>query len=272
MSVGLKWIEIDGLRCLSPNGVGWPENVVVGFTTRVGGKSTGAYAGLNIGLGSGDVPETVLKNRERLAVTIGLPLSRWVVGGQVHGVRVTRVESKDAGRGSTARDTVIKETDGLATDAHEVGIFTITADCLPVALVDPDRPAVATLHAGWRGTAAGMATEGVRAMRENFESDPTHLWGIVGPGIGGCCYQVGPEVAEKFDSAYLRPDPDAAGKSRLDLPAANKGQLVAAGLSPERILMADLCTNDRPDLFYSWRRYKTITGRQAGFAFIRGKS
>jgi len=265
---GFVWVERAGMRWLAPKRPDWPSHAVVGFATRAGGASQGIYGGLNLGMGSGDAVEIVMKNRIALGNAAGVPVNRWVVGGQVHGTTVATVGSNEAGRGGIDRTTTVKETDGLATSEPGLLLFTLVADCLPIVLADPDRPALSTLHAGWRGSAAGMAAAGVRAMKEQFGSDPARLFAAIGPGIGGCCYQVGSEVTDQFRSEESTPDREDPTKRRLDLSAANARMLAEAGVAPDRILRADLCTSCRADLFYSWRREKGQTGRQGSFAYL----
>jgi YfiH family protein len=152
----------------------------------------------------------------------------------------------------------------LATRPGEVlGIE--TADCLPVLLADPRRRAVAAAHAGWRGTAQGVARAAVRALVETG-SDPAELVAALGPGIGPCCYEVGEDVRAAFGergAAFFRPGPRA--RAHLDVRAANRAQLLEEGLSAERIASAGDCTLCRPDLYHSYRRDGKTAGRMINF-------
>ena len=134
-----------------------------------------------------------------------------------------------------------------------------TADCLPILLVDERRRAVAAVHAGWRGTVAGIARRAVEAMRAQFGSVAGDLHAAIGPGIGQCCYQVGPEVAAHFG---------LQGRAHVDLVGANRRQLIDAGVTPERIYASNLCTMCRPGEFHSFRRDKEAAGRLYSFAGI----
>jgi hypothetical protein len=118
---------------------------------------------------------------------------------------------------------------------------------------------VAAVHAGWRGTVAGIAQHAVEAMRAQFGSLAADLHAAIGPGIGPCCYQVGPEVAARFG---------LQGRARVDLAGANRRQLIDAGVTPERIYASNLCTMCRPDEFHSFRRDKEAAGRLYSFAGI----
>jgi hypothetical protein len=140
-----------------------------------------------------------------------------------------------------------------------------TADCLSVLLVDPGRRSVAAVHAGWRGTAAGVVSQAVRALRARG-SMPRDLVAALGPGIGPCCYEVGDELREVFGPAgagFFRTGPD--GRTRLDLRAANSRQLLDAGLLPGSLHHVAECTRCRADLYHSYRRDGRSAGRMVSF-------
>ena len=158
------------------------------------------------------------------------------------------------------RSGVLAEADALLEDTPGAVVAVKTADCIPVLLVDERHRAVAAIHAGWRGTVAGIVRRAVEAMRERFGSSPADLHGAIGPGIGKCCYEVGPEVAAHFGER---------GRAHIDLADANRLQLCEAGLTPERIYVADLCTQCRPEEFHSFRRDKDDAGRLYSFAGIQ---
>ena len=151
------------------------------------------------------------------------------------------------------------EGDALLENVPGSVVAVKTADCLPILLVDERRRAVAAVHAGWRGTVAGIAQHAVEAMRAQFGSLAADLHAAIGPGIGPCCYQVGPEVAARFG---------LQGRARVDLAGANRRQLSDAGVTPERIYASNLCTMCRPDEFHSFRRDKEAAGRLYSFAGI----
>ncbi|MBS1870137.1 MAG: laccase domain-containing protein [Actinobacteria bacterium] len=213
------------------------------FTTRRGGVSEGAYASLNLGRWTADDADAVDRNRNILAAAIGLPLEAVVQGRQVHG---NRVERRAAPSGEP------READGVATAEPKLAPLVLTADCLPVALIAPG--AVAMVHAGWRGLADGVVENGVAAVREL--GGDGEVQAAIGPGAGGCCYEVGDDVAAAFGrSAGL-----------LDLKAVARERLEAAGVA--HVYDAGLCTIcSDPDLFFSHRRDGGVTGRQAGVAW-----
>jgi len=153
----------------------------------------------------------------------------------------------------------IGEGDALLENTPGAVVAVRTADCIPILLVDERVRAVAAVHAGWRGTAAGIARRAVDAMRERFGTDAADLHAAIGPGIGECCFEVGPEVAAEFGRA---------GRVHLDLAAENCRQLEEAGVTPERIYASKLCTQCLSDDFHSFRRDREASGRLFSFAGI----
>jgi purine-nucleoside/S-methyl-5'-thioadenosine phosphorylase / adenosine deaminase len=213
------------------------------FTTRRGGVSTGPYESLNLGRLTADGDANVDANRERVAAAVGVRTDRLLYGRQVHGNRVRRA----------AAPAPVAEEDGQATALSDAAPLVFTADCLPVALAAPG--AVAALHAGWRGLAAGILEEGVMALRE-LGADG-NISAAIGPGAGGCCYEVGEEVHAAFAEYNAR-----RGERNLDLKVVARARLEAAGV--DEIHDVELCTMCAPDLFFSHRRDRGVTGRQVG--------
>ncbi len=158
---------------------------------------------------------------------------------------------------------LLGEADSLiaSTPGRYVGVR--TADCIPILIADERVKAVGAVHAGWRGTAETIAAKAVVAMRKNFGSRPEDLIAAIGPGICGACYEVGPEVAERF-VAWLPP-----GKT-LDLAEANRRQLIEAGVPGGRVITGAPCTACHPSEFYSWRRDRERTGRMVSAAAVLG--
>jgi YfiH family protein len=222
------------------------------FTTRRGGVSVGAYASLNLGRWTDDEPAAVERNRDRLAAAVCVEQAAIAQGRQVHGTAVRRV--------TVAPDPAAEPTpaDGQATALHGVVPLVLTADCLPIALISCG--AVAMVHAGWRGLAGGIVEEGVAAVRELGGSGP--IAAAIGPGAGGCCYEVGDEVRD----AFARHGSDVLDGNRIDLKAIARRELRDAGV--HEIHDSGLCTICAdPSLFFSHRRDSGVTGRQAGLAW-----
>jgi YfiH family protein len=218
------------------------------FSTRRGGVSDGAYESLNLGILTEDDPARVARNRELLAERAGLRPGDVAMGLQVHGAELREWEADAQPGGFAARTDDLARVDGHLTGAEGVGLLVLVADCLPVALAGGGR--VAMLHCGWRGLAAGILE---RAL-DIFPDPPA---AAIGPGIGRCCYEVGPEVL----GAFADLDGVASGRM-LDLAAVARAKLAGRGVA--QIERVDLCTSCRPDLFFSHRRDRGVTGRQAG--------
>lgn len=214
-----------------------------------------AVPGLVHGFGQrlGPGPET----REDTSARVRAALEssgRLLLLRQVHGTTVVAAPWE----GTPEADAALATTPGLL-----VGIA--TADCLPVLLVDPTRRAVAAAHAGWRGTAGGIAARAVEALRA-AGSRADDLLAALGPGIGPCCYEVGEDVRTAFGPGgerLFRPGP--RGRPHLDVRAANARQLEDAGVPPTRIHLVEDCTSCRSELYYSYRRDGAGTGRMISF-------
>jgi hypothetical protein len=243
-----------GLRLLA-----WPaldaSGITAAVTARDGGVSGGPYATLNLSLSVGDEPSLVLENRRRLATVLGVSPGDFVFARQVHGAGVGVVGDADRGNGAYSLDDAVGSArgdgvDALVTASPAVVLAILTADCLPVVLHDPVAGVLACVHAGWRGTVAGVAAAAVTAMRE-LGSRPSDVVAGLGPAIAGDRYQVGPDVHEAVTAtfgaaaaAFLRPDrrPGAGPQTQpsqdrwlLDLSAANRHALREAGVPADRI-------------------------------------
>ncbi len=158
------------------------------------------------------------------------------------------------------RSGIVAVGDALLESLPGAVVAVRTADCIPIVLVDERHRAVAAVHAGWRGTVARIGPRAVAAMRERFGTEPADLHAAIGPGIGKCCYEVGPEVAVHFGEQ---------GRAHIDLAEANRLQLIASGVTPGRIYASNLCTMCRPEEFHSYRRDREAAGRMHSFAGIR---
>lgn len=267
--------------------------LVHGFSTRIGGFSR-LYGGgtLNLGFTKDDSREAVERNRraflQQLGANSGHDLWPLITLRQVHSDVIHCIESPPKHH---------LTGDGLVTATSGIAIGIQTADCLPLILVDAKRRATGVFHAGWRGTLKRIAEKGVGEMRRCFGSEPRHIKAAIGPGIHSCCYEVGQEVREKFQSQFayaadlfrevkesdvvrekyplLFLTARAPGHSELpskmflDLAEANRRQLMDAGLPAKNIDASELCTACRPDLLFSYRAEKGTTGRMMGVAGIR---
>ena len=272
--------------------------LIHGFSTRVGGFSRLYGNGaLNLGFTKEDSQLAVERNRAAFRRGIGAVSKRrsashpWplVTLRQVHSDIIHFVDSLAESQPTG---------DGLITATPGVLLGIQTADCLPILLVDPKRRAAGVFHAGWRGTLKRIVEKGVGEMRRRFGSRPRDIMAAIGPGIHGCCYQVGREVREQFESQFayaaklfreveqrdpvrekypmlfLTARPPGHNvlpkKIFLDLVEANRQQLLAVGVAAKSIEASPLCTNCRPDLLFSYRAEKGRTGRMMGVVGIRG--
>jgi YfiH family protein len=246
-------------------------SILHGFCTRIGGVSGVPYATLNVSPREGDPPERVRMNWQRLASAFGISCEQFFVVNQVHGESFLIIE--DA---VSCHSLENRQYDAIVTDRPGVAIGIKTADCAPVLIFDRRRQAIAAVHAGWRGTARGIAAKAVRVMGERFSSRPGDLLAAIGPCIGPCCYEVDKPVFEAMShrgetDRLLRPGP-REGRWMFDLPLANRLQLEREGISPGQISAAGLCTCCREDLFFSHRRDGAKTGRHLNFILLlRGK-
>ena len=232
------------------------DEAVHGFTTRIGGVSASPFATLNLGRDVGDVPERVEANRRRMMEGLGCDPAGQVEASQVHGREVAVVTRAERGTRIGGADALVTADRGTVLAIH-------VADCVPILLWDPRRGAVGAVHAGWRGTAAGVAAAAVEMMIKTFGTDPRDLRVGMGPAISPCHYEVDDPVASAlapwpWSSEVLLPA--RVGRWRLDLVDANRRMLTALGVPPGQIWASGLCTACHPDRLFSYRR-DGVTGR-----------
>ncbi len=291
-----KRVAKNKLQLLRSGRLGELAWLVHAFSTRHGGVSR-VYGGnaLNLGFTQQDSRAAVERNRElflrELHVANGRNIWPLVSLRQIHSDLIHRVDHMPEQR--LAGDGIVTDTPGLVVAVQ-------TADCLPIILVDRKRRAVGIFHAGWRGTVKRIVEKGVGEMRKHFKSDPPNLLAAIGPGVQGCCYEIGGEVRTKFEAQFAyaeslfrevkESDPvrdkypllfltaRAPGHSELpvklflDLVEANRRQLLDAGVPAKNIDASALCTACHPELLFSYRAEKGVTGRMMAAAGIRPDS
>jgi len=310
---GSQWIlrgagELQILEAPSFAALDW---LVHGFSTRSGGRSRlesqqdgrkGAEKVLNLGFAEWDARPDVAANRESFFAAVGASEMRLVAPRQIHSDIAHRVgRARNAGAPEVPHNTPLDtapQGDALFTDEPGVLLSIQTADCIPILLADTKHRAVAAIHAGWRGTLARIAAKTLGRMQMEIGTRPQDVIVVLGPGIGQCCYEVGPDVAKEFQSQFpsarewfegpfdsvasgdndpnwlpwltMRPPghPLPAPKARLDLIAANRAILAAAGVPSKNIASSSYCTSCRTDLFFSFRRERK-TGRMMAVIGIR---
>jgi len=249
--------------------------VVHGISTRLGGVSEPPYATLNLGGGVKDDPDRVRQNRNVFLERLGHRPASTAGVRQVHGNQVVVARRGDANWDTVPASPPIAEADGLVTNEPGLAVAVVAADCVPILFWDPLKRAASAAHAGWRGTVAGIAASTIKAMVETFDSRPSDIRAGIGPGIGPCCYEIDAAVVEPLQAAL----PDVAERVvtagrpdhwMLDLPEANRLQLLAAGLREEHIEVMDLCTSCNTDLLYSQRVEGYPCGRFAAAIALAG--
>jgi hypothetical protein len=239
------------LRVPAWNGI---AGLAHGFFGRRGGVSGGPFASLNLSEWVGDDPAAVAANSARVA--LALPRLSFVALRQVHGARVMRVE-----RG----DSLPAEADGMIARAAGIGLALLTADCVPILCVAAAAHAAMALHAGWRGTLAGIAAAGLDEARRWFDVAPDAWQVALGPAIDGCCYEVEASIGQQLiDRWGAMPDAwqRAGSHGQLDLRAANRHVLRALGVPEARIARIGPCTSCRNEAYFSHRRSGGRAGRQ----------
>jgi polyphenol oxidase len=254
------WREDGGVQLLRFPFLEQFPGVVAYFTGRAGGISERYPGGLNWSLSVGDDPARVRENRARSLGPTAVGVTGIAIAGLVHGAAVAVVRNPSP---------LVAECDGLVTDRPGLPLVVTAADCVPVYLVDPEGPSIGLAHAGWRGTAAGVATAALQRMVDAFGSRPERVRAVIGPSIGPCCYEVGEAVAapvrDRFGTTaqrLLRPVGEPA-KWFFDLWEANREELIRAGLPHAQVQVAGVCTSCRVDRLFSHRAERGRAGRGA---------
>ena len=249
----MEWRETDGVRWLGAElGPAGPGTGFVGFGSRIGGVSAAPYDSLNVGVLTDDDRTSVAENRERLAAAVGFEPSQVPIGLQVHKADIAVHEAPQDPSPFAEPGAAPAEVDGHVVRRSGLAPLVLTADCLPVALAGPG--GVAMLHCGWRGLAGGIVARGAALVEATSAA--------IGPGIGPCCYEVGPEVLGAFADLGA----GIADGRMLALPEVARRLLARAGV--EAVESAGLCTFCEAGLFFSHRRDKGLTGRMGSLAWI----
>jgi hypothetical protein len=266
IGAGFLWRERNGIQLLVCEPLE-QEGFSNAFSTRLGGVSPMPEGDLNLAGFADDAAENIHENRRRFLAAFD---GEWRLTAcwQVHGSDVRVVRDYDDARNDEER------CDALTTSAPGVLIGVKTADCVPVLLADRKTGAVAAIHAGWRGTLAGIVGETLVRMRTEFGTNPSDVLAAIGPAALSCCYEVGPDVIEAFESKFenaaeLFTDTHE-NHALVDLHRANKEQLMEAGVQPESIYTAPICTMCRTDLFFSYRREKPQYGKTGRLMSVIG--
>lgn len=257
-------------------GVSFPALDALGFlkhavSTRKGGVSGAPFHGLNFSFRVGDRPARVEENRRLFARAVGVDARRLVTVNQVHGDAVVCAAAGDAGKG--AQDNPVSDGDAILTNLPGLPLFIQTADCLPVILADPVRKVVGVVHAGWKGSYAGIAAKAVAKMADHYGSDPHEVRALLGPAIGPCCFEVDPEMKTRLETLHAWGGgvfrDGFHGKPHLDLEDLNARQLLEAGVTEEHLIRTGICVVENLDLFFSHRAEQGATGRFATVVMVK---
>ena len=239
------------------------EGVAHGFSTRLGGVSPAPWDSLNLGVGRGDTMENVQENYRRFCAVLGMDDRRAVLSKQIHEDVVRHVTEEDAGKG-LYRDRDYSSVDGMVTDVPHLPLVVFSADCNVILLYDPVGRAIGACHAGWRGTALGIAKKTAQEMVQLFGCEARNIRAAIGPAIGQCCFETDEDVPTALREALgeeVAPYITWNGtKYHIDLKAVNALWLRKAGV--ERIDICDHCTACRPDLYWSHRKMGNARGAQ----------
>jgi YfiH family protein len=270
---GFYWREIDGVRALicAPLEA---DGFVNGFSTRLGGVSAMPKDALSLAGFNDDRAENILENRRRF---LKLFSGEWAVAGcwQVHGADVRVVANAAEARPAENEKGDTIYCDVIVSNAKGVLAGVKTADCVPILIGDPVSGGFAAVHAGWRGTLAIAAVVGVNRLVQEYGARPEDLCVAIGASAGPCCYEVGTDVIDAFTNRFsgaslftsTRP-----GHAKIDLLRANRAQLESAGVLPDRIHIAPICTMCRTDLFFSYRREKSLHGKVGRLMAVVGRA
>jgi hypothetical protein len=293
------------MQIVESRALGKLDWLVHGFSTRPGGESImDGKRALNLGFTEWDDRARVAKNRAAFAAAVSARKMPLITVRQFHSdvIHVVSAPGHAAPKGPASKAAQdAPQADALVTRVPELLLSVQTADCVPILLADTRHHAVAAIHAGWRGTLARISEKTLGRMRMEFGTRASDVVAAIGPSIGRCCYEVGPEVAQAFATQFpmaadwfdgpfeqlshgeeplwlpwltmmppghVPPPP----RVQLDLRAANRAQLVDAGVPESRIDVSDLCTACRADLLFSYRREGLKTGRMMAMIGVRGKT
>ncbi len=298
--------RVRGIQVLESRALSKLRWLVHGFSTRCGGESVlDGKRVLNLGFTDWDDRDQVIANRKKFTGVLGAQRMRSVTLRQMHSDMIYLASDSSAkGRGappSNAKSAAAPQADALITRTCGLLLGVQTADCVPILLADTRHRAVVAIHAGWRGTLARVAAKTIGRMRMEFGTRPRDIVAAIGPSIGRCCYQVGPEVAQGFASQFSSAvewfdgpfDQLAHGEEplwlpwltmmppghvpppprvQLDLRAANRWQLLDAGIPDAQMDISDLCTACSGELFFSYRRESAKTGRMMAAIGMPGRA
>lgn len=243
-----------------------------GFSTRAGGVSRGIFGQMNLGLHRGDAVENVLANYRIFCNTLGIDTERCVLSKQVHRDDVKIVLESDAGAGLLRPQDY--EADALVTNVPGIPLVIFSADCIPTLYYDPVTNCIGAAHAGWRGTALGIAAKVIRTMERIYGANPKDIRAAIGPGISKCCFETTDDVPAAMhealgDAANAYMSQMENGKWHVDLKAINAHWMRTAGVNAENISISGDCTACNTALYWSHRIVGDARGSQAAIICLK---
>lgn len=260
------WIENNGVPFLRFKKLEQTNKVIHGFSTRLGGVSTGIYESMNLNFNRGDKEEAVRENFKRFCNSLGVAPESMVFSDQIHEDVIRVVTKEDCGKGYN-KESDIKGIDGLITNEPGVTLVTSYADCVPLYFLDPVKSCIGLSHAGWRGTVKRIGPKTVKKMQEVFGCVPSDIIVGIGPSIGQCCFEVSEDVKIEVEKATnhdiidkIKKNTDN-GKYHIDLWALNAYLLEEAGIKAENIIRTDICTMCHSDILFS---HRATNGQRGG--------
>jgi len=249
--------------------------VINAFTTRTGGVSMAPFDKLNLSYNVSDEENRVAENRKIILDALSIDYRTAVTAQQVHKDKISLVRKEDKGKGAFKYSKGIAQTDAFITDIPGIPLIMCYADCVPIFILDPVKKAIALIHSGRKGTELELTLKTLFKMKKIFKTNPRSCLAAIFPSIGPCCYNIKEE--NKIDDYWLNEvkyngepisSQNKSGRS-LDLRKANHGQLIKGGVEEKNIFVNEICTADHPELFFSYRRDKGITGRMAAIFMLK---
>ena len=268
-----EWVEREGVPFLQ-----FPllkqfesQGLIHGFSTRLGGVSTGDTSSMNLSFSRGDKEENVRENYRRIGKAIGFEPEKLVFSDQIHEDTIYIVKKEDAGKGFVTPKLL--GNDGLLTKERGIPLVTFYADCVPLFFYDPVEQVIGMAHSGWRGTVLRIGAKMVKAMEEHYGSKAENVYVVIAPSICQECYEISEDVAlefqKEFEDAERFLKDDHNGKYHLDLWRVNELLLKEAGILNEHLVITDLCTCCNKDVLFSHRASHGKRGNLAGFMMLK---
>ena len=245
-----------------------------GFSTKVGGVSTGDFSTMNLSISKPDKPENIKENFRRMSEAIGISVDSLCLAYQIHSTNVRLVKSEDRGLG-IIKERPYNDVDGLITNEKDISLVTFYADCIPLFFLDTKNKAIGLSHSGWRGTVNKMAKSTLDKMSKEFGTQAKDIIACVGPGICKTCYEVSEDVYQEFKNKFFEGNLEDIFTSntkehyQLDLLEANKLILLDTGVKKENIHISDICTHCNSEYLFSHRAHGDKRGNLAAFLALK---